>query len=391
MMQAGNTVKISFSKEFSTSLLENFTWMHRHPELSYEEFETTRHLAGILSAHGISILDLPLKTGLVAAIGQGRPFIALRADIDALPITEETGLPYASECPGKMHACGHDFHATTVLGAALLLKEREKELPGTVRIVFQPAEEAPGGAKDVLGTGALKDVKAMFGLHCSPRLSVGTVGIRAGAITASVDRFVITFHGRGTHAAHPEAGVDPIVCAASFVQAAQTIVSRNLEPFDAGLVSITHISGGNTWNVIPDVAFVEGTTRSMTTENRKLIKSRLYALAENIAYAHGAAAEIEWHAGPPATNNTPAWAGLARQTAEACGLTVIEAPQSLAGEDFAWYQETIPGAFLLVGTGTSAANHNAKFQVDPSAIAPTAAYLTELVSHALQQVVSVSS
>lgn len=366
-----------------TLLREHFEWMHRHPELSFEETETTKHVRDILAAHGVRILDVPMKTGLVAEVGRGAPVIALRADIDALPITEATGLPYASECPGKMHACGHDFHTTAVLGAALLLKARESELPGTVRIVFQPGEEAPGGAKVVLDTGCLADVTAMFGLHCSPRLEACTIGITAGALTASVDRFTIRFLGRGTHAAHPEAGIDPIVCAAAFIQAAQTIVSRNIEPFDAGLVSITHVAAGNTWNVIPDAALVEGTTRSMTAANRALIKERLYALAESIAVAHGVAADIDWYAGPPATDNTASWAELAKETAEAQQLAVLQAPPSLAGEDFAFYQETIPGAFVLVGTGKSAANHNPQFRVDPAALLPTAVYLAELAKRAM--------
>jgi len=386
-----NTIHPIDDAALTALLTDHFTWMHRHPELSYEEFETTKRLRAILTAHGIRILDLPMKTGLVAEIGQGESeraqdsrVIALRADIDALPITEATGLPYASECPGKMHACGHDFHTTAVLGAALLLKEHESALPGTVRIVFQPAEEAPGGAKVVLDTGCLQDVTAMFGLHCSPRLDVGTVGITAGPLTASVDRFVLTFQGRGTHAAHPEAGIDPIVCAASFIEAAQTIVSRNIEPFDAALVSITHIEAGNTWNVIPDTALVEGTARSMTAENRTLIKERLYALAEGIAAAHSATAAIDWYAGPPATNNTAHWAEVARDIAEAQHLTVIPAPPSLAGEDFAWYQETIPGCFVLVGTGPSIANHNPKFVVHTEAILPTAHYLASLAIRALK-------
>ena len=347
-----NTIHPTDEEALTALLTDHFTWMHRHPELSYEEFETTKRLRAILTAHGIRILDLPMKTGLVAEIGQGESeraqdsrVIALRADIDALPITEATGLPYASECPGKMHACGHDFHTTAVLGAALLLKEQECALPGTVRIVFQPAEEAP--------------------------------------LTASVDRFVLTFQGRGTHAAHPEAGIDPIVCAASFIQAAQTIVSRNIEPFDAALVSITHIEAGNTWNVIPDTALVEGTARSMTAENRTLIKERLYALAEGIAAAHGATAAIDWYAGPPATNNTAHWAEVARDIAEAQHLTVIPAPPSLAGEDFAWYQETIPGCFVLVGTGPSIANHNPKFQIRTEALMPTVHFLATLVTQAL--------
>lgn len=371
-------------QEFSSYLLDIFQWLHRHPELSYEEIETTRHLRNALEEAEIRILDLPLKTGLVAEIGQGKPIIALRADIDALPIEEQTDLPYKSEIPGHMHACGHDFHATAVLGAALLLKEKEPALPGTVRIIFQPAEEAPGGARVIMDTGVLDDVSSIFGIHASPLLPVGTLGISEGAVTASVDRFQITFRGRGTHAAHPQRGIDPIPLAASFIQAAQTIVSRNLYPFDAGLVSITHVEAGNTWNIIPETAFVEGTTRSLTAENRSLIKNRLYELADSLAAAYGAQAEIGWYAGPPATSNTAAFTALARRVAAEESLQAAEAAGSLAGEDFAFFQEKIPGAFLLVGTGLSASNHNPKFQADPAALYPTARYLAHLMQSALQ-------
>lgn len=336
-----------------------------------------------LAAAGIEVLDLPLRTGLVAKVGTGEaPFIALRCDIDGLPIQEESGLNYASEHAGRMHACGHDFHISTVLGSAYLLKAQEKDLHGTVYLIFQPAEEAPGGARKVMETGVLKDVQAIFGLHTSPIYDVGTLGIRAGAVTASVDKFTVTFCGKGTHAAHPERGTDPIVMAASFVTAAQSIVSRNIDPAHPSLVSITHIESGNTWNVIPESAWLEGTVRCLTAEDRKRIKQRIYELAEGQAASFGGHAELTWYAGPPATNNTPAWTDFAIQVAEASGLTVEPAPVNLAGEDFAYYQEEIPGAFVLVGTGKSPANHNPKFHVDPAALGPAAKYMARLAKEA---------
>lgn len=365
-------------------LLEEFYWLHRHPEVSYHEFETTAHLRHVLEEHGFRVLGLPLKTGIVAEIGEGGPVTALRADIDALPIAEQTGLPYQSEREGVMHACGHDFHMASVLGAAMLLQGRN-DLRGRVRIIFQPAEEGPGGAKIIMDTGVLDDVAAMFGLHCSPLLPVGTVGIRTGAVTASVDRFLIYFRGRGSHAAHPERSIDPIPVMASFIQAAQTIMSRNIDPSEAGLVSITHVEAGNTWNVIPEEAFVEGTTRSFCAANRDLIRRRIYELAEGTAAAYGAQAAIDWYDGPPATKNTPEWTELARRVACEQQLAVVEAPESLAGEDFAFYQEKIPGCFVLAGTGESAANHNARFRVDPCALMPTARYLAELAAASLRE------
>lgn len=370
-------------QEILQKITDEFYWFHRHPELSYEEVETTKRLRDDLAAAGIEVLDLPLKTGLVAKVGTGEaPFIALRCDIDGLPIQEESGLDYASEHAGRMHACGHDFHISTVLGSAYLLKAQEKDLHGTVYLIFQPAEEAPGGARKVMETGVLKEVQAIFGLHTSPLYDVGTLGIRAGAVTASVDKFTVTFCGKGTHAAHPERGTDPIVMAASFVTAAQSIVSRNIDPAHPSLVSITHIESGNTWNVIPETAWLEGTVRCLTAEDRKRIKQRIYELAEGQAASFGGHAELTWYAGPPATNNTPAWTDFAIQVAEESGLTVEPAPVNLAGEDFAYYQEEIPGAFVLVGTGKSPANHNPKFHVDPAALVPAAKYMARLAKEA---------
>ena len=364
-------------------ITDEFYWFHRHPELSYEEVETTKRLREDLAAVGIEVLDLPLKTGLVAKVGTGEaPFIALRCDIDGLPIQEESGLAYASEHAGRMHACGHDFHISAVLGSAYLLKAKERELRGTVYLIFQPAEEAPGGARKVMETGVLKDVQAIFGLHTSPLYDVGTLGIRSGAVTASVDKFTVTFHGKGTHAAHPERGIDPIVMAASFVTAAQSIVSRNIDPAYPGLVSITHIESGNTWNVIPESSWLEGTVRCLTAEDRKLIKKRIYELAEGQAASFGGHAELTWYAGPPATDNTPDWTDFAIEVAKEAGLDVVPAPVNLAGEDFAYYQEEIPGVFVLVGTGKSPANHNPKFHVDPAALGPAARYMARLAVEA---------
>lgn len=372
--------------ELQDELLNEFYWLHRHPELSYEEFETTKRLRLRVEEAGIRVLELPLKTGFVAEIGHGKPVIALRTDIDALPITEDTGLPYSSETKGKMHACGHDFHMTSVLGATLLLKEHEDELKGTVRIIFQPAEEAPGGAKVVMQTGVLDDVQAIFGLHTLPTLDTGIIGVNDGAVTASVDRFVIHFNGKGTHGAHPDRGVDPVPMLAAFIAGVQTIVSRNLNPFHAGLVSVTHVEAGNTWNVIPETAMAEGTTRAMSTEDRALIKQRVYELAESTAKAYGGQAVIDWYAGPPATRNVHKWAELARKVGQEEHLKVIEAGGSLAGEDFAFYQEKIDGVFVLVGTGKSASNHNPKFKVDPTAILPTAKFLAKLVTEAFAEI-----
>ena len=373
-------------QEIENFIEEEFRWFHAHPELSYQEFETTARLKRIFSQRGLSVLDLPLETGLVAEVGSGKPpLIALRCDIDALPIEEKTGLSYASLEKGKMHACGHDFHTASILGAALLLKECEEDLAGTVRLIFQPAEEAPGGAKKVLATGALENAAVIFGIHTSPLFDVGTVALRAEAVMAAVDRFQITFHGRGTHAAHPDRGVDTIVLAAGFVSAAQTIVSRNADPFSPALVSITRMEAGNTWNVLPETSFLEGTTRSLSPEDRRLLRERLCTLAEKYAEGYGARAEIEWYEGPPATINDREWTEFAEGQAKGEGFQVLPAVRSLGGEDFAFYQEKIPGVFISIGTGKSPANHSPNFIADPAALFPAAKYTARLAKEAAKR------
>lgn len=374
------------TQEIKTLVEQVFRHFHEHPELSYQEFETTACLRKELERAGITILDTGLKTGLVASIGDGAgPVIALRGDIDGLPIQEETDLPYKSQEAGRMHACGHDFHAAAVLGAALLLKEKEKVLGGTVKVIFQPAEEAPGGARTVLETGVMDDVQAVFGIHIIGNVPVGTYAIRSGAVTAAVDTFKITFRGKGSHGAHPDRGLDPVVAAANFVGAVQTIVSRNSDPFAANLVSVTHIQGGNTWNVIPETAFVEGTVRTMTKADRELVESHLRVMADHIAQAYGERADVEWIPGPPATWNDPAWSDFSARIAAEQGIRVVPAPSNLGGEDFAYFLEKIPGAYIQIGVGNTYSNHHPKFQLDPAALYPASEYLVRLAGAALDK------
>lgn len=375
------------TEHFHQQLEQEFRWFHSHPELSYEEYETTRRIRTLLEKNHIEILDLPLATGLVAVIRgkQPGPVIALRCDIDALPIEEETDLEWKSQIPGRMHACGHDFHTTALFGTALILKAREQELRGTVKLIFQPAEESSLGALKIIETGVLKDVAAIFGIHSSSEFPVGTLGIREGSVTAAVDRFEIVLKGSGTHGAHPDTGKDPIVAAAAIIAAAQTIISRNLNPFRAGVVSITRLSAGTTWNVIPETARLEGTVRTLSPDDRALIESRLRETAEFTAKAYGIQAELTWTAGPPATANDRFWAELARQVAAGEGLRTESPAPSLGGEDFAFYQQDIKGLFVQIGTGTSRPNHHPGFQVDPAALPGAAGFLCSLAAQALSQ------
>ena len=374
-------------KALEQKLTGFFEELHMHPELSYEEYETTERIKRELAAAGIEILQIPLKTGVTAIVRGAKPgkTYGLRCDIDALPIAEETDLPYKSKTPGKMHACGHDFHTAAVFGAALLLQERKEELQGTVKILFQPAEESSHGAETVLETGVSSDVTAIFGLHTAAYLPVGTLGIRAGSVMAAVDRFELNITGTGCHGGHPDEGVDTILVAASVIQAFQSIVGRNLNPFHTGVVSVTRINGGNTWNVIPDKVELEGTVRSMEKDDRIFIEKRMREIAEHTAAAYGANAELLWYPGPPATVNEKAWSAFAQKVAEESGFEVVPQRNSTGGEDFAFYLEKIPGCFINVGTGVGYPNHHPKFYADEAALTPAAEYLEKLLVEALRQ------
>lgn len=374
-------------KALEQKLTSFFEELHMHPELSYEEYETTERIKRELAAAGIEILQIPLKTGVTAIVRGAKPgkTYGLRCDIDALPIAEETDLPYKSKTPGKMHACGHDFHTAAVFGAALLLQERKEELQGTVKILFQPAEESSHGAETVLETGVFSDVTAIFGLHTAAYLPVGTLGICAGSVMAAVDRFELNITGTGCHGGHPDEGVDTILVAASVIQAFQSIVGRNLNPFHTGVVSVTRINGGNTWNVIPDKVELEGTVRSMEKDDRIFIERRMREIAEHTAAAYGANAELLWYPGPPATVNEKAWSAFAQKVAEESGFEVVPQRNSTGGEDFAFYLEKIPGCFINVGTGVGYPNHHPKFYADEAALTPAAEYLEKLLVEALRQ------
>ena len=374
-------------KALEQKLTGFFEELHMHPELSYEEYETTERIKRELAAAGIEILQIPLKTGVTAIVRGAKPgkTYGLRCDIDALPIAEETDLPYKSKTPGKMHACGHDFHAAAVFGAALLLQERKEELQGNVKILFQPAEESSHGAETVLETGVFSDVTAIFGLHTAAYLPVGTLGIRAGSVMAAVDRFELNITGTGCHGGHPDEGVDTILVAASVIQAFQSIVGRNLNPFHTGVVSVTRINGGNTWNVIPDKVELEGTVRSMEKDDRIFIEKRMREIAEHTAAAYGANAELLWYPGPPATVNEKAWSAFAQKVAEESGFEVVPQRNSTGGEDFAFYLEKIPGCFINGGTGVGYPNHHPKFYADEAALTPAAEYLEKLLVEALRQ------
>jgi amidohydrolase len=363
-----------------------FCWFHRHPEPGNEEHETTKRIKEILTEHGIEIITTPsLATGLVAKI-QGRkdgPTVALRCDIDALPVTEESCLAYTSVNPGCMHACGHDFHLTAMLGAALLLREEAENLAGTVKLIFQPAEETSHGASKVLATGALDDVREIYGLHVSPELPPGQIGAGPGANYAAVGAFTINIHGKGGHAGYPHLSRDPIIALAQIISAAQSIVSRNTNPFDPSVLSITHVEGGNTWNVIPPEASIEGTIRSLGTGMFRGIAERLGEIVAGVALASGTRIDYTWDMSSPAIDNDPALAVFVADTARELGLAVGPARPGMGGEDFSLYQQRFKGVFWNIGVGSSEGIHHPRFIADPAPLSSAAALLAALAEKAL--------
>ena len=371
-------------------LIRHYAWFHQHPELSNQEFNTTARIAQILRGHGIEILDSGLNTGLVAIVrgSAPSPVVALRGDIDALPVQESTGLPYASQTPGVMHACGHDFNLSVALGAAILLQRRRDQLAGAVKIIFQPAEEIlasaehPTGAVQVLNTGILDDVHAFFGTH-DAQGQVGSVYISEGGLSGAVDKFQVTIHGVGTHAAHPNDGVDPIPALTSIVQGLQTVVGRNLDPLHPRLLSVTHIESGHTWNVLPQDAFFEGTVRTTEPDDRQIVKSAAIRIIENTASAYGTTASVRWGFGSPAVYNNPTWVNVARAVAHDEGIDVQPDPVRLGGEDFSYYLQRRQGLFVHVGAGQTGAIHGPTFSPDPAGIPNGARFLAALAIRAL--------
>ncbi|MBJ6363726.1 amidohydrolase [Paenibacillus sp. GCM10012307] len=383
----GNAELKAASLELEPRLVDIRRELHQHPELSNEEYETTAAIRRWLSEAGIRIAPYSLRTGLVAEVGSEEtdgPIIALRADIDALPVQEATGLPFVSVYEGKMHACGHDFHTASLLGAALLLKEREAELQGKVRLIFQPAEEKATGAQQVIRSGALEGVQAVFGLHNKPDLPVGTVGIKSGPLMAAADGFKIQVDGIGTHAAVPDAGIDPIVAAAHIVTALQSVVSRNVSPLDSAVVSVTKIHSGNSWNVIPDKAVMEGTLRTFDERVRKRVRERFAQVIDGVASALDTTAQLNWIQGPPPVLNDSLLANLGKQAASSAGLEVVEPVPSSAGEDFAFYQQQAPGLFVFMGTSGTQEWHHPGFTLNEDALPYSARFLAQLALDALK-------
>ena len=342
--------------------------LHMYPEVSGTEVETTRYIRKTLEAMGIACWDLKSKTGVVAEIGNGDgPTLALRADIDALPIVEQTGLDYASKNEGAMHACGHDFHTASLLGAVQVLKEQEANLKGKVRFIFQPAEESNRGARALISEGVLDGVAAIIGFHNKPELPVGTIGVKEGPLMAAVGQFKAEITGVGTHAAAPHNGNDPIVTACQVIANAQAIVARHTSPLEPVVLSVSHIEAGNTWNVIPEKVFFEGTIRTFNKEVERQMTEQFEKMIVQTADVYGQKGSIEWILTPPVVHNDVEVTKVVRRTTEKFA-TVVTPQVTLGAEDFANYMEHVPGCFVFIGTGCPHEWHHPAFLVDDAAL-----------------------
>ena len=385
-------------KQLTTSIFDDIVeirrYIHRNPEVSYHEYETTAFIKAELDKLGI-VYESPLETGCVGIIEGGKKgdrVIALRADIDALPMNEEGAhkADFASHKPGAAHCCGHDAHTANLLGVARILMELKDDIEGKVLLIFQPGEEKlPGGGRLLCETGFLQNmgVTAIYGLHTSPEIEPGKIGIRKGELMARPDEIEIDIFGVGGHAAKPHLAVDPIVLAAQFITSAQTVVSRSIDPTQNAVVTIGKIEGGSAHNVIPEKVSLLGTVRTFSSENAELIKKKLEAIVKGITEAAGTDYSFTFNYGYPAVINTDNETDVVHQSATALfgeeSVVELERP-IMAGEDFAFYQEHFPGAFFFLGSGSEEADsrytwHHPKYNVDEQCFMTGIALMTSIV------------
>lgn len=393
------TAVLQAAKAIEQDIISLRRQIHMHPEIGLETPNTSALVARELRDLGVEVREkvgghgvVGLLKGESPVLGQGsqaaRPTIALRADMDALPVTEETGKEYCSKIPGIMHACGHDAHTAVLLGVAKILYDMRKDLAADVKFIFQPAEEGIGGAEPMIADGCLENPKPdmIIGAHVGTLWPVpsGAVGVKAGPLMAASDRFTVTVRGKGGHGAAPHASIDPIVVAAEIITALQTIVSREVDPLTPAVVTVGAIHAGTANNIIPEVCEFRGTVRYLDRHLGEYMPKRITEIAEGIAGAMRAQAAVEYRYGyPVVVNDAAATDFLAASAASVIGPdNVVAVPAVMGGEDMSYYLQLIPGTFFAVGTGTPGRgtdypNHHPKFDVDEDVLPVAAAVMAQ--------------
>lgn len=393
---AAENVLLQEAQGLNPWLQEVFFRLHRNPELGTKEFKTQALILEELEKMGVEAAPIA-DTGVVGLIRGGKPgkTVAFRADMDALPITEQTNLPYSSQNPGVMHACGHDAHVTVLLGAAKMLCARAATMRGNVKLLFQPAEEGIGGAERMIADGCMENphVDAVFFSHCTAEYPAGAIMLRSGPATASSNPFTVTFRGKGTHGAKPQNGTDSIVAACQTVLALQTISSRRTSPTDSVVVTVGSIHGGTTGNVIPETVTLSGTIRTLTPETRARVKADFRQIVSGTAAAMGVEAEIDMVDGYAATINDEAMTQLVRSAAQTLlgkeHVFPMKTP-TMGSEDFGYYCQKAPGCYYGLGIANAEKGftypiHNPHFTVDPEALPYGAALYTQIAEDFLAE------
>lgn len=380
------------AEELSPQIIELRRALHRRPELSYHEYETAAFVSDHLRALGLEVKEGVFGTGVIGLLRgkEAGKTVALRADMDALPVSEKADVVYKSQIVNRMHACGHDGHSAMLLGAASLLTPMRERLAGNIKFIFQPAEEVPpeGGAKGMIADGALHDpdVDAIFGVHIWPEVLSGEVGIKTGPIMAEADKFEILIHGSGAHGASPHQGVDTIVTAAQVVMAVQTLVSRRVDPVKPAVLSICKCNGGTAYNILPEEMRLEGTTRYFDPALGSFLEAELDRMLQGVCEANHASYELFYRYGYPPTVNEPEMTALAARAAGVIlgeeKLRWVEAP-SMTGEDFSFYLQKVPGCFFWLGTknpdeGITAPLHSPFYRLDENVLKLGTAILAKI-------------
>ena len=373
-------------------IIANRRDFHKHPELRFEEHRTAKVIAEKLESYGIDIKTGIGKTGVVGDLydKDGGKTIALRADMDALPVQETSDVSYKSQNEGIMHACGHDGHMAMLLGAAKILLQNKDRLSGNIRFIFQPAEEGEGGARYMIADGCLENVDEIYGMHLWNYQPYGEIGVKSGPIMAAADIFDITIKGIGGHGAMPQGTVDAIVVASNLIINLQTIVSRNTDPLQSTVITVGKINGGHGFNVIADEVKLRGTVRAMTEENRQMVKTRMQETIDGVAKSTGAKIVMDYQEGyPPTINDTDASQKVVQAADKIVSKGTIEPYLTMGAEDFSYYLQKIPGCFFFIGSAPSdkklmsVPHHCSHFDIDERALLVGTSMFVQLIKDQL--------